>query len=132
VISTASIADKIEVLTYFLIFVQALSPDSKYALAGSEDGTTILWDIRDLDNITYITLKGHSDAIRSVAFSPDSKYVLTGSKDKTIRLWNIKPSLTLEQVPLFVKLAHLKQNYKPIFDNFDDWQEEALKRYCNT
>ena len=35
-------------------------------------------------------LKGHSDAVRSVAISADSKYVVTGSNDKTARIWDLK------------------------------------------
>ena len=34
-----------------------------------------------------LTLKGHSDIVRSVAFSPDGLRIVTGSWDKTARVW---------------------------------------------
>jgi len=35
-----------------------------------------------------ITLRGHSDWVRSVAFSPDSKRLASGCGDKTIKIWD--------------------------------------------
>ncbi len=34
-------------------------------------------------------LKGHADAVYSVAYSPDGKYLATGSLDNTIKLWEL-------------------------------------------
>ena len=33
-------------------------------------------------------LKGHSDAVLSVAYSADGKKIVSGSKDKSIRVWD--------------------------------------------
>jgi WD40 repeat protein len=36
-----------------------------------------------------VAFKGHSEAVRSVAFSPDDKTLLSGSADRTARLWDV-------------------------------------------
>jgi WD40 repeat protein len=64
----------------------AFSPDGKYVLTGSDDGTPRLWDTAT--GTLVRTFSGHTNIVRSVAFSPDGKYVLTGSLDGTARLWD--------------------------------------------
>jgi WD40 repeat protein len=77
------------------------SPDSKFALTGSEDHTAWLWDIEDKENIQSYVLSGHAHYVRSVAFSPDGKYALTGSHDNTARLWNlVEPLIYIESLSL--------------------------------
>ena len=39
---------------------------------------------------SFITLTGHSNEIRSVAFCPDGRYLASGSMDETIKLWEIE------------------------------------------
>lgn len=34
-------------------------------------------------------LKGHTQAVYSLAFSPDGKYLASGSFDKRVRVWSI-------------------------------------------
>ena len=36
------------------------------------------------------TLKGHSEAIRSIALSSDSKIIVSAGYDKMIKIWNLE------------------------------------------
>jgi WD40 repeat protein len=64
----------------------AFSPDGKYVLTASDDGTPKLWDAAT--GALVRTFSGHTNIVRSVAFSPDGNYVLTGGLDDTARLWD--------------------------------------------
>jgi WD40 repeat protein len=55
-------------------------------LKGSWDETVRVWD--SSAGFELVTLRGHFDCIRSVAFCPDGKRVASGSYDNTIRIWD--------------------------------------------
>ena len=38
-----------------------------------------------------LTLKGHTDGVRSVCFSPDGIRLASGSLDGTVKLWDARP-----------------------------------------
>jgi serine/threonine protein kinase/sugar lactone lactonase YvrE len=67
----------------------AFHPDGKRLVAGSSNGTIVLWDTDKHERIGA-PFTGHSDAVTSVAFSPDGKLLASGSTDRTIRLWQIR------------------------------------------
>ena len=53
-------------------------------------GTIILWDVRgDQPEQLGDLLKGHGDAITSIAFSSDGKMLASGSKDQGVLLWDV-------------------------------------------
>lgn len=67
--------------------VTSIAVFGAYAVSGGVDNSVKIWR---LDNGTVQqTLKGHSNAVWSVAFSADGALALSGSADATIKLWNV-------------------------------------------
>jgi WD40 repeat protein len=62
------------------------SPDGKYILSASEDGTVRMWEVETEKTIHLF--KGHEGAVTACTFSPDGKYILSASRDGTLRLWD--------------------------------------------
>jgi WD40 repeat protein/transcriptional regulator with XRE-family HTH domain len=73
----------------------AFSPDGKWVLTSSDDGTPRLWDAATGQTVQKFS--GHTAGVRGVAFSPDGQTVLTGSADTTARLWNAATGQELQQ-----------------------------------
>ena len=57
-------------------------------VSGSADATVKLWNVDTGELIN--TLRGHSDAVISVAMSPDREIMASGSRDGTVKLWNLE------------------------------------------
>ena len=64
----------------------AEGPGGKLAAIGSSDGRAILWDLSG--NSVKKELKGHTGAVRSVAFDGTGVKIATGSSDGSARLWD--------------------------------------------
>jgi WD40 repeat protein/tRNA A-37 threonylcarbamoyl transferase component Bud32 len=69
--------------------------------AGSEEAATAAAEIASAEKATAnaaakkamaektaVTLKGHSDYVRSVSFSPDGRQIVSGSEDETLKVWD--------------------------------------------
>ncbi|KAK7059031.1 Transcription initiation factor TFIID subunit 5 [Paramarasmius palmivorus] len=58
----------------------------KYLLSASADGTTRLWSMDTMTDIT--AYRGHENPVWDVKWSPMGIYFATGSRDRTARLWS--------------------------------------------
>jgi WD40 repeat protein len=67
----------------------ALSPDGAHLASGDWDGTVKLWDV--VGGHELRTLKGHSDAVYSMAFSPDGTRLASVGFDDTIQIYDARP-----------------------------------------
>jgi WD40 repeat protein len=72
-----------------------LSPDGKAVAVGTyvaeptEDTKTVAISLLDVATGRVLReFRGHSDAVRSLAFAADSKTLVSGSHDKTVRIWD--------------------------------------------
>jgi len=75
------------------IWAVAISPDGRWLVTGSGDGTARLWDLSASDPAAApVVLRGHEGSIEAVAISPDGHWLVTGSGDRTARLWDLRAS----------------------------------------
>ncbi|KAK9318845.1 WD40-repeat-containing domain protein [Lipomyces orientalis] len=58
----------------------------EYFATGARDRTIKIWDSRG--NL-ILTLEGHDNWVRSVAFHPGGKFLISVADDKTIRCWDL-------------------------------------------
>eukprot|EP00057_Strongylocentrotus_purpuratus_P034441 XP_795222.2 PREDICTED: p21-activated protein kinase-interacting protein 1-like isoform X1 [Strongylocentrotus purpuratus] len=61
--------------------------DDGHMVSGGEDGVICIWGTKNWECMKI--LKGHKDAVNSVAVHPSGKIALSVSKDKTLRTWNL-------------------------------------------
>ncbi len=69
------------------IFAVAFSTDGSAALTGSDDGSAILWDLKNGREIQHF--QGHSNSIMGVAISPDGTGAVTVGLDGLVIFWDL-------------------------------------------
>ena len=72
------------------VWVVQFSPDGKWLVSASKDGSAILWDVRNSKKVQFSRIL-HSGRvpINIGAFSPSSREVLIGSNDGKIRVFKV-------------------------------------------
>ncbi|MBI3137719.1 MAG: caspase family protein [Sphingobacteriales bacterium] len=83
----------------------AFSPDNKYILTASQDGTAKLWDSRS--GYLLQDFRGHELWIDKALFSPDGTKVLTLSNDNTGKLWDTRTGRLISTLRGKTKLGQL-------------------------
>ncbi|KNC53215.1 transcription initiation factor TFIID subunit 5 [Thecamonas trahens ATCC 50062] len=82
------------------VYGLSFSPDSRFFVSASQDGTARLWSMETRTNL--VVYSGHSFPIWDVAVSPLGHYFATASHDTTARLWS-----TNMVTPLRIFAGHL-------------------------
>ena len=82
------------------VYGLSFSPDSRFFVSASQDGTARLWSLETRSNV--VVYSGHSFPVWDVAVSPLGHYFATASHDGTARLWS-----TNVVTPLRIFAGHL-------------------------
>jgi eukaryotic-like serine/threonine-protein kinase len=68
------------------IWAISFSPDGKMVVTGSKDRTARILDAQT--GCEVVTLRGHTNEVRTAAFSPDGRMVVTGADDRLVKFWD--------------------------------------------
>ena len=64
------------------------SPDGRYLLSSSFDGTVRIWDATRDGTVTPLGIVQHTGDIESVNLSADGRLLVTASRDRTVGIWD--------------------------------------------
>jgi WD40 repeat protein len=64
-----------------------ISPDGRYAISGSMNGTVILWDFETAEELRRFN--GHSELVTGLVFGPDGQSAFSVSLDGALIEWQV-------------------------------------------
>jgi WD40 repeat protein len=70
------------------IFSTAFSPDGRFVVTASDDGTAKIWDAKTGNGL--FAIDDHTGWVYWASFSPDSKSLVTANEDGTARLYDVE------------------------------------------
>src|SRR5207249_10126583 len=72
-----------------MITALAFSPNGRYAVSGSEDGTTRLWDLDTAKEYELLDARWDQE-ITAVCYAPDGKSVMAVGGAGKVRQWSVR------------------------------------------
>jgi WD40 repeat protein len=68
----------------------AFDSTASMLVTGGFDNRVVVWELPKKDRaVVKYRMKGHSDAVETVALSPDGQFIVSGSRDDTLRVWDV-------------------------------------------
>lgn len=74
-----------------------LSPDSKWAATGGDDGALKIWDISSGKTISNFSFPG--TAVTCIQFNPQNLALANGSTDRTVKYWDLEQFQSISMTP---------------------------------
>ena len=90
----------------------SFSPDGRYILSTSQNGTAQIWDIKTGQEVSRMI---HPDKVWSAAFSTDGKFVVSGSGGSgkgTIMVWPYRPEDWIAKTCLLLTSNFTREEWK--------------------
>jgi WD40 repeat protein len=77
------------------VWCAAFSPDGRYVLSASLDGTVRLWEVATGKQVRPFI--GHAGDVRRTVFAPGGRRALSAGMDGTVRLWDVQTGRELQR-----------------------------------
>ena len=90
----ADLSQSIFTQAFGAVLCSAFHPNRDLFATGEASGNIHLWSIQDFQK--QVTLEGHGDWVRSLAFNSDGSILISASSDQTIRLWDIRTETCIQ------------------------------------
>ena len=71
------------------------SPDSRFLVSCSYDGTVRIWRMRD--GFSKLLEDKYASSFYSVKFNPDGQYIAAGGADGMLRIWSVRLGQLVEK-----------------------------------